>query len=967
MVLGAVIGSIALVTIIVAIIIAIVQAKSIQMDYNTKMKDMVDQINSAQYYEYQYEKKHKSQTNDNSKQLDKVSKNIDDIRNKYETVVAAETEINKINVLQEQNLIAQNKLNKDFNTNTLNVAGNLKTDKNVLETNKLRFSSAWSGFPDSAKDQSEISNDATNFKQLMIVGNKSAGAERRVGVWDRLDVNGSLNVNGNTNMNGIVGMNDHDLRIRAQGDGNHGIGYRGDFDGTFVWGCGGGGLGTECGGGGAANAALTWDRGGNINIKNSLNVAGNLKTDKNVLETNKLRFSSAWSGFPDSAKDQSEISNDATNFKQLMIVGNKSAGAERRVGIWDRLDVNGSLNVNGGLNVNGNTNINGIMGMNDHDLRIRAQGDGNHGIGYRGDFDGTFVWGCGGGGLGTECGGGGAANAALTWDKGGNVNVNGTLTAKNALTANGTLTANGIANIKNANVGNVLCIGKTCINESDLTSLKSSTQQIQQLQTQLTQAQQQVQAATQAAAQASTQAQAATQAAATQAATQAAATQAATQAAATQAATQAAAQQQAAQAAAQQAAAKATQQASTQAASTTSGPPTTGIQPSAAASSVITTSNTFSYNGLTYVASASMNDVWPAYIAALGFSPIDNGKQWYGASKGYSSTTGVYSGSINTTVNGANVAGNWLQMQYPYSFAVKYYILPDASWTGPYSWVLAGSTNNGSTWTQVDAQTSTTAYTPGTGGINKTFNVNSSTLYSCYRIIYTAATKNWGGMFETSLNLFSDQSATALSIPITSGLIGYYDGESWNGSQWLDKSGNNYHAAGTGVNVGNISNVANSLKCVYGGVNSSITWPATILPSTYTMFHITRWNGGNKRRIIQSAKGDNWLSGFWNGQAGVAYHSGWVTVSSGAGTNNGDKWILSTDQNNLYRSQGIDRTVGAAGGPSFVNLGINVPGSAGGGETSDWACAAVIVYNRTLSLNEMITVESWLNSIYSVY
>ena len=68
--------------------------------------------------------------------------------------------------------------------------------------NKMSFSSSWSGYPDNAIDQSEISNDTSSFKQLMIVGNKSAGAERRVGVWDSLAVHGNLNADAN-----IVGKN----------------------------------------------------------------------------------------------------------------------------------------------------------------------------------------------------------------------------------------------------------------------------------------------------------------------------------------------------------------------------------------------------------------------------------------------------------------------------------------------------------------------------------------------------------------------------------------------------------------------------------------------------------------------------------------------------------------------------------------------------------------------------------------
>ena len=47
----------------------------------------------------------------------------------------------------------------------------------------------------------------------------------------------------------------------------------------------------------------------------------------------------------------SEISNDTDGFKKLMIVGNKSAGGVRKVGIWDHLDVHGSQIVTGSLSV----------------------------------------------------------------------------------------------------------------------------------------------------------------------------------------------------------------------------------------------------------------------------------------------------------------------------------------------------------------------------------------------------------------------------------------------------------------------------------------------------------------------------------------------------------------------------------------------------------------------------------------
>jgi len=71
-----------------------------------------------------------------------------------------------------------------------------------IGANPLKFSSGWSAFPDGRKNGAEISNDTDVYKQLMIVGNTSAGGPRKVGIWDRLDVNGTLNVNGDATVNG---------------------------------------------------------------------------------------------------------------------------------------------------------------------------------------------------------------------------------------------------------------------------------------------------------------------------------------------------------------------------------------------------------------------------------------------------------------------------------------------------------------------------------------------------------------------------------------------------------------------------------------------------------------------------------------------------------------------------------------------------------------------------------------------
>jgi hypothetical protein len=65
----------------------------------------------------------------------------------------------------------------------------------------IRLSDKWSGYPDAQRNgkwTSEISNDTDGFKKLMIVGNKSGGGARRVGIWDELQVHGNLLVDGQT-------------------------------------------------------------------------------------------------------------------------------------------------------------------------------------------------------------------------------------------------------------------------------------------------------------------------------------------------------------------------------------------------------------------------------------------------------------------------------------------------------------------------------------------------------------------------------------------------------------------------------------------------------------------------------------------------------------------------------------------------------------------------------------------------
>jgi hypothetical protein len=210
--------------------------------------------------------------------------------------------------------------------------------------------------------------------------------------------------------------------------------------------------------------------------------------------------------------------------------------------------------------------------------------------------------------------------------------------------------------------------------------------------------------------------------------------------------------------------------------------------------------------------------------------------------------------------------------------------------------------------------------------------------------------------------LFSN-STVSLAPPISSGLVGLYTPQSWIGTQWTDLSGSgNNTTTVTGTITRNNWFPSSWVPFISGNTAANITFPTAILPSTYTLFYVAKYVGPNRARIFSGTGGTNWLSGFWSGLSGVAFHSNWMTQSST--TVHGDNWFIATDQNNLFRSAGVNRTTGTSGSPSFARLTIN--GGFQNSEFSDWAVATVLVYNRTLNNTEITSVESHLAGIFGL-
>jgi hypothetical protein len=152
---------------------------------------------------------------------------------------------------------------------------------------------------------------------------------------------------------------------------------------------------------------------------------------------------------------------------------------------------------------------------------------------------------------------------------------------------------------------------------------------------------------------------------------------------------------------------------------------------------------------------------------------------------------------------------------------------------------------------------------------------------------------------------------------------------------------------------------------LYGSTDAGLQFPATMMTTTsnYTLFHVARYyKPGDavptRKRIFDGVTSD-WLSGFNSSKSGVAFHNSWLTPQTDI---HGDTWVLSTDQKNMYRSNGTDRTVPGFTGGSSRQLSINHGYHTG--ERSDWACAEVIVYDRELTSVEYEAVEAYLNAKY---
>jgi len=177
-------------------------------------------------------------------------------------------------------------------------------------------------------------------------------------------------------------------------------------------------------------------------------------------------------------------------------------------------------------------------------------------------------------------------------------------------------------------------------------------------------------------------------------------------------------------------------------------------------------------------------------------------------------------------------------------------------------------------------------------------------------------------------------------------------------NSWSDISGNHRDASVvSGSVVVGTDEFGNSI--ISGDTSTVIQFPTGDVGTAYTIFYRAKYTSiFNKRRILtgQSTTAcNNWLSGFWMGRVGVSYHGTFITDDNKPPSRD---WLVSTDQLNLYRANGVDYTTSKTATCALPNLGINLMPN----ERSDWAVSDVIIYSSELSTAEIKIVEASLHS-----
>jgi hypothetical protein len=245
---------------------------------------------------------------------------------------------------------------------------------------------------------------------------------------------------------------------------------------------------------------------------------------------------------------------------------------------------------------------------------------------------------------------------------------------------------------------------------------------------------------------------------------------------------------------------------------------------------------------------------------------------------------------------------------------------------------------------------------------------------------YTAVENSLSQIYGISFNASVDSAIkssisskfiTLQGVPIE-GLYARYQAKDYvlATNSWLDSSPNKLDIPSSQITNADLIIKSNDGKngatenfpVINGTLNTQIDFTTAEIKD-YTLIYICRHSGSNRSRIL-NGKAGNWLSGFWGGKSGLAYHEGWV------GDPNNDihgvNWVIGVDSGNLYRSNGITRGTTGGSRTSLPPFGINSNGGSYPNEKSDFEIAELMIFNRVLTPDEYTAIETSLSQTYGI-
>jgi hypothetical protein len=188
-----------------------------------------------------------------------------------------------------------------------------------------------------------------------------------------------------------------------------------------------------------------------------------------------------------------------------------------------------------------------------------------------------------------------------------------------------------------------------------------------------------------------------------------------------------------------------------------------------------------------------------------------------------------------------------------------------------------------------------------------------------------------------------------------------YSAENFNNNILYDSSGNERHSTSTNGTITKI--YENNICYIYGGVNDNIILADKSVPINFTICSITKYNGLNRGRILNSTS-LNFLHGHHGSRRGVAYYGNedvnqWKSEVLNIGII--DDWLVMCGKNETTDSRdllvdGISKGVAKKGKGDCIlaiNKGIH-------NERSDWAFSQCFIWNQHLTHSEMRNMSELL-------